>query len=205
MTDTPERRITRTVNMHVRALTAVPIVLICARRHPCHHALVGDQNGGSARVIHSPCCPAGGRPASPRKSHSKSQREAVSGDKGRRSATVGAGQVLSEPSPATPGDAREVTGGQGVAGSNPAVPTGSRIFSNILLAHKSQQKSHLLSKWLFQRPAPIMSPGLLPGHLSIRQSRRNRQSRGQRSLSHLESARQPRQLRTGGHHPRRTG
>jgi hypothetical protein len=123
MTYTPERRIARTVNMYVRALTAVPIVLICARRRPYHHALVGDQNGGSARVIHSLCCSVGGRPASPRKSHSKSQREAVSGDKGRHSATVGAGQVLSEPSPATPGDAREVTGGQGVAGSNPAVPT----------------------------------------------------------------------------------
>src|SRR5262244_4022887 len=29
---------------------------------------------------------------------------------------------------ATPSDARNVTGGQGVAGSNPAVPTGSDIF-----------------------------------------------------------------------------
>jgi hypothetical protein len=138
MTYTPERRIARTVNMYVRALTAVPIVLICARRRPYHHALVGDQNGGSARVIHSLCCSVGGRPASPRKSHSKSQREAVSGDKGRHSATVGAGQVLSEPSPATPGDAREVTGGQGVAGSNPAVPTGSEVFSNIVMPHESQ-------------------------------------------------------------------
>jgi hypothetical protein len=33
-----------------------------------------------------------------------------------------------------------------------------------------------------------MCSALLPGHLSIRQSRRNRQSRGQRSLSHLGSA-----------------
>ena len=31
--------------------------------------------------------------------------------------------LLSEPCRATPGGAREVTGGQGVAGSNPAVPT----------------------------------------------------------------------------------
>jgi hypothetical protein len=62
--------------------------------------------------------------ASPaRKSHSKSQRRPVSGDTQLRQATVEAGQVPSEPSPATPGHAREVTGGQGVAGSNPAVPT----------------------------------------------------------------------------------
>jgi hypothetical protein len=33
--------------MHVRALAAVPIVLICARRRPCHHAPVGDHSGGS--------------------------------------------------------------------------------------------------------------------------------------------------------------
>jgi hypothetical protein len=36
--------------------------------------------------------------------------------------------VHSEPFRATPGDACEVTGGQGVAGSNPAVPTGSLSF-----------------------------------------------------------------------------
>jgi hypothetical protein len=55
--------------------------------------------------------------------------------------------VPSEPSPATPGDVWEVTGGQGVAGSNPAVPTGSQVFSNILMPHKSQQKSHLHVNW----------------------------------------------------------
>jgi hypothetical protein len=60
---------------------------------------------------------------SPGKSHSKSQRGPSSGDMSRRRATVCAVQVLSEPCRATPGDAREVTGGQGVAGSNPAVPT----------------------------------------------------------------------------------
>jgi hypothetical protein len=165
MTDTPERRITRTVNMHVRALTAVPIVLICARRHPCHHALVGDQNGGSARVIHSPCCPAGGRPASPRKSHSKSQRGPVSGDKGRRSASVGAVQVPGEPCQATPGDTQKVTGGQGVAGSNPAVPTGSRVFSNILMPRKSRRKSQTPCKTAPYRRTPTVRHGVLPGQL----------------------------------------
>jgi hypothetical protein len=68
--------------------------------------------------------------ASPaRKSHSKSQRRPVSGDTQLPQATVEAGQVPGEPSPATPSDARKGTGGQGVAGSNPAVPTGSQAFS----------------------------------------------------------------------------
>jgi hypothetical protein len=88
----------------------------------------------------SPCCPAGvamsllGTPLlrrraaircrhPPRKSHSKSQRRPTSGDTSRRRASVCAVQVSGEPCQATPGDAREVTGGQGVAGSNPAVPT----------------------------------------------------------------------------------
>ena len=85
-----------------------------------------------------------GSPARFRKSHSKSQRRPASGDTQLRQATVEAGQVLSEPSPATSSDAREVTGGQGVAGSNPAVPTGSEIFSNTLLPHQSQQRAILL-------------------------------------------------------------
>ena len=83
--------------------------------------------------------------ASPaRKSHSKSQRRPVSGDTQLRQATVEAGQVPSEPSPATPGDVWEVTGGQGVAGSNPAVPTGSEVFSNILmpLPEPAKEPSH---------------------------------------------------------------
>ena len=39
-------------------------------------------------------------------------------------------------------------GGQGVAGSNPAVPTGIRVFSNIVTSHMSRQKSQLV----VQRP-----------------------------------------------------
>ena len=103
--------------------------------------------GGSACVIHSLCCPVCGRPASPRKSHSKSQRGQTSGHSQLRQATVEAGQVPSEPSPATSNDVWEVTGGQGVAGSNPAVPTGREVFSNILMPHESQQKSHLHVNW----------------------------------------------------------
>ena len=49
---------------------------------------------------------------------------------------------------ATSSHARNVTGGQGVAGSNPAVPTGSHAFSNIVTPHKSQHKSQLV----VQRP-----------------------------------------------------
>lgn len=53
---------------------------------------------------------------SARKSHSKSQREQTSGDTQLRQAIVQAGHKHSEPSPATSSDARDVTGGQGVAG-----------------------------------------------------------------------------------------
>ena len=48
-------------------------------------------------------------------------------------------------------------GGQGVAGSNPAVPTGSDIFSNALLLHQSQQKSHSFVKWPCSRRAAHVS------------------------------------------------
>ena len=99
------------------------IAQLCVQHSRGRRSSVPEQIGGSARVIHSLRRPVGGRPASPRKSHSKSQRRPVSGDTQLRQATVVAGQVPSEPSPATSSDAREVTGGQGVAGSNPAVPT----------------------------------------------------------------------------------
>ena len=104
----------------------------------------GQGNGSGARLftvfaVRS----AGGRP--PReKSQSKSQRRPTSGDTRRRQATVKPGQVPTERHWATPSDARNVTGGQGVVGSNPAVPTGNRIFSNIVTPHKSQQKSQLV-------------------------------------------------------------
>jgi DNA-binding transcriptional LysR family regulator len=51
---------------------------------------------GSARVIQSLCCPVGGRPTSPRKSQSKSQRRPTSGDAQLRQATVKPGQVPTE-------------------------------------------------------------------------------------------------------------
>jgi hypothetical protein len=122
------------------------------------------------RVIHRLCSPVGGRPASPRKSQTKSQRRPTSGDTQRRQATVTPGQVPTERHRATSSDARNVTGGQGVAGSNPAVPTGSRVFSNITTPHQSQQKSHSPPKRPSKRRAPIMSPSALPGHSPNRQS-----------------------------------
>ena len=45
-------------------------------------------------------------------------------------------------------------------------------------------------QWPFQRRAPIGCPLLLPGHLSITQSRRNG-VKGQRSLSHPGAAQRP--------------
>jgi hypothetical protein len=98
----------------------------------------------------------GRRPASlpARKSQTKSQRKPASGDTQRRQATVKPGQVPTERHRATPGDTRNVTGGQGVAGSNPAVPTSNRLFSNILPLRKSQQKSQLVAQRPLHRPAP---------------------------------------------------
>ena len=122
----------------------------------------------------------------------------------RHQATVKPGQVPSEPHRATPSDTQKVTGGQGVAGSNPAVPTGSQVFSKIFTPRKSQQKSHSLVNGP-SSGAPIVRHGVLIRAFAIRQSRRRPQSSGQRSLSHLGSARQPPQLRTRRHHPRRTG
>jgi len=79
-----------------------------------------------------------------RKSHFKSQRGQVSGDSQLRQATVQAGQVPAERSRATSSHGEKVTGGQGVAGSNPAVPTGSRVFSNIAMPppEPSKEPSH---------------------------------------------------------------
>jgi hypothetical protein len=79
-----------------------------------------------------------------------------------------------------------------------------KFFRIYLCPCQSQQKSQLIAKRPVQTRAPITCPGLLSGHLPIRQSQRNQQSRGQRSLSHPGSAQRPRQLRTGGHRPRRT-
>ena len=153
----------------------------CVRRSPFCLALVGVQNNyssaarrdsggdrvtphnGSARVIHSLCCPVGGRQASPPKSQTKSQRRPTSGDTQRRRATVKPGQVPTERHQATSSDARNMTGGQGFAGSNPAVPTGSRAFSNIATLHKSQQKSQLVVQRPFNRRAPIGCHGVLTG------------------------------------------
>src|SRR5215471_10504094 len=53
-------------------------------------------------------------------------------DSQRRQATVKPGQVPTERHRATSSDARNVTGGQGVAGSNPAVLTGNQTPSDAL-------------------------------------------------------------------------
>jgi hypothetical protein len=75
-------------------------------------------------------------------------------------------------------------GGQGVAGSNPAVPTGRQVFSNILMPPPEPTKEPFHREMALPEAHATMCPGLLPGHSSTRQSPRNRQSRGQRSPSH---------------------
>ena len=74
-----------------------PEHLICTSAFINTQAALATPNGGSARLIHSLCSPVGGRPASPRKSHSKSQRRPSSGDSQLRQATVEAGQTPGDP------------------------------------------------------------------------------------------------------------
>ena len=93
---------------------------------------------------------------------------------------------------ATPSDTRNVTGGQGVAGSNPAAPTSNRYFSNILTPHKSQQKSQLVVQRPRHRPAPRACHGTPPGHAPRQNNRQAHQARRQRSLSHPGPALRPR-------------
>ena len=147
--------------------------------------------GGSACVIHSLCCPVGGARPPPGMSHAKSQRRPTSGDAQRRQATVKPGQVPTERHRATPSDARNVTGGHGAAGSNPAVPTGRLSFSNIVPLHKSQQKSQPVAQRPIHRPAPSACHGAPPEHEPKQQSRQADQAKGQRSPSHPGSAQRP--------------
>jgi len=140
-----------------------------------------------------------------RKSHSKSQRGQPSGDTQLRQATVEAGQVPSEPSPATSSDAQEVTGGQGVAGSNPAVPTGSDVFSNILPLTRAGKRAISWRNGPSRGARRSCATASYQGICQDGRARKAGQSRGQTSLSRPGTARRPRQLRTGGHHPPPTG
>jgi hypothetical protein len=62
-----------------------------------------------------------------------SQQPQTLGDAHRCPAGIRAVQRLGERFRATPSDDQMVTGGQGVAGSYPAVPTGRGYFSNVNL------------------------------------------------------------------------
>ena len=64
-----------------------------------------------------------------------------------------------------PRPSENIPGGQGVAGSNPAVPTGNRVFSNVLPLRKSQQKSQLVVQRPFRRRAPMGCHGVISGYL----------------------------------------
>ena len=99
-----------------------------------------------------------------------------------------------------------IPGGQGVAGSNPAVPTVNQVFSNIVTPHKSQQKSHLVVQWPFGlAAAPIMYPGVLPGHPSNQRSQGSRPAKGSKITEPPRTCTATSAAGTGGHCPRRTG
>jgi hypothetical protein len=107
----------------------------CPKCRPRHRAAAaGDTGGpgdsrppgqrsGNGNAKGAPRPAALPSPAADRESHSESQRGTASGDRQPHRAATWAGQVPSEPRWATPSDTPKVTGGQGVAGSNPAVPT----------------------------------------------------------------------------------
>src|SRR5262249_41337028 len=69
-------------------------------------------------------------------------------------------------------------GGQGVAGSNPAVPAGSLTFSNIFLPSPEPANSHLPREMALPEAAPNVCHGVLPGHLPRRQSQESRSVKG---------------------------
>jgi hypothetical protein len=71
-----------------------------------------------------------------------------------------------------------MAGGQGVAGSNPAVPTGNRLFSNVFIPQESPQESQSRCKRPLTGMQPIMVYDVLPGHLPIRHSQRRRLVKG---------------------------
>ena len=91
----------------------------------------------------------------------------------RRPATPGDCRAWSSAHKAIPGDVqRRPDRDWGSRGRrfNPAVPTGNRTFSNIVMSHKSQQKSQLVVQRPSQRRAPKVSHALT-GHVPPRQSR----------------------------------
>ena len=59
---------------------------------------------------------------------------------------------------ATPSDTGNVTGGQGVAGSNPAVPTGSRIVSNVFMPYREPAKEPISLRNDLLRPCADRVP-----------------------------------------------
>src|SRR6516165_6279393 len=86
------------------------------------------------------------------------ERAKLRANAGRQQATPSDARRLSSLVKSPLSDTENMTGGQGVAGSNPAVPTGNRAFSNILPLRKSQQKSQLVVQRPLHRPAPRACP-----------------------------------------------
>ena len=120
----------------------------------------------SVRYSHLCCRSAVDRPL-PRKSHSKSQRGQTSGDSQLRQATVEAVQRLGEPSPATPSDARDVTGVKG----SPVQIRPSRLAAKlfrIYLHHTRPTKEPFRREMALLGRTLIICPGVLPGYLPRR-------------------------------------
>jgi hypothetical protein len=122
----------------------------------------------AANPIHrSTTCPR----TAERESHSKSQRRQIQDHSQPRRATIWAAQLPGEPSWATLRDARKVTGGQGVAGSNPTVPTKRRrskrfrtsgpgplsIFGSHYGSHPPSADPGAFRKILSMATAPLVS------------------------------------------------
>ena len=99
-----------------------------------------------------------------------------------------------------------VPGGQGVAGSNPAVPTGRRVFSNIPMPppeptkepfHREMTLPEAHAHHVPRPPTRAFVNTAEPAKLGSQGVKDRRAT--------PDPAQRPRQLRTPGHHPQRTG
>jgi hypothetical protein len=98
------------------------------------------------------------------------------------------------------------SGGQGAAGSNPAVPTSSQAFPNILTQHQTQQKSHPLPN---SPPKNTRRPCAQASYQDIYPNRQRQRSQPAKGSNIAEPPRPctatPDNREPTGHQPPRTG
>jgi hypothetical protein len=82
-----------------------------------------------------------------------------------------------------------MAGGQGVAGLNPAVPTGSLVFSNVFILQESPQKSQSRCEWPLKACTRLWATTSCQGICRYGTASDAGQSRGQRSLSAFRRSR----------------